>query len=95
MSSPTPLHEMIPALIKTFAVGHETDSDEHLAQALVYNAGWLAWRLRETGLQTPEQKTSVSDIVTEADKATKAFVQLRSEERRVGKECRSRWSPYH
>ena len=24
-----------------------------------------------------------------------AFIQLRSEERRVGKECRSRWSPYH
>ena len=24
-----------------------------------------------------------------------AAVQLRSEERRVGKECRSRWSPYH
>src|SRR5258707_3449356 len=23
------------------------------------------------------------------------FTQLRSEERRVGKECRSRWSPYH
>ena len=23
------------------------------------------------------------------------FEQLRSEERRVGKECRSRWSPYH
>ena len=23
------------------------------------------------------------------------FVQVRSEERRVGKECRSRWSPYH
>ena len=22
-------------------------------------------------------------------------VQVRSEERRVGKECRSRWSPYH
>ena len=22
-------------------------------------------------------------------------VRLRSEERRVGKECRSRWSPYH
>src|SRR5260370_41771439 len=29
-----------------------------------------------------------------ADKATLAQV-LRSEERRVGKECRSRWSPYH
>src|SRR5258708_40096696 len=23
------------------------------------------------------------------------FIRLRSEERRVGKECRSRWSPYH
>src|SRR2546430_5750769 len=23
------------------------------------------------------------------------FLQQRSEERRVGKECRSRWSPYH
>ena len=26
---------------------------------------------------------------------TENFYQLRSEERRVGKECRSRWSPYH
>ena len=25
----------------------------------------------------------------------KCFTTLRSEERRVGKECRSRWSPYH
>src|SRR5215813_14987912 len=24
-----------------------------------------------------------------------AYVEARSEERRVGKECRSRWSPYH
>ena len=27
--------------------------------------------------------------------ADKKNIQLRSEERRVGKECRSRWSPYH
>ena len=26
---------------------------------------------------------------------TKSFMGKRSEERRVGKECRSRWSPYH
>ena len=31
--------------------------------------------------------------VTAADRA--ACVRIRSEERRVGKECRSRWSPYH
>ncbi len=36
-------------------------------------------------------------ILTEAlDQAKKARMEiLRSEERRVGKECRSRWSPYH
>ena len=27
--------------------------------------------------------------------AQEAFARARSEERRVGKECRSRWSPYH
>ena len=29
------------------------------------------------------------------DLSRSAAVNLRSEERRVGKECRSRWSPYH
>ena len=28
-------------------------------------------------------------------RANQAFDRFRSEERRVGKECRSRWSPYH
>ena len=27
--------------------------------------------------------------------STKVLINHRSEERRVGKECRSRWSPYH
>ena len=31
----------------------------------------------------------------EIEFAKKLFSVLRSEERRVGKECRSRWSPYH
>ena len=31
----------------------------------------------------------------EADPVAVQFLQARSEERRVGKECRSRWSPYH
>ena len=26
---------------------------------------------------------------------TERYKKIRSEERRVGKECRSRWSPYH
>ena len=29
------------------------------------------------------------------DNKTRTNWEIRSEERRVGKECRSRWSPYH
>ena len=32
---------------------------------------------------------------TETKRGTIKLVKTRSEERRVGKECRSRWSPYH
>ena len=42
------------------------------------------------------QKLKIS--LVDAEKAAKDLMSLgafRSEERRVGKECRSRWSPYH
>ena len=35
------------------------------------------------------------DLVGLADRANAMIHEIRSEERRVGKECRSRWSPYH
>src|SRR2546429_6554091 len=35
------------------------------------------------------------DPTSQIPSATGAFELERSEERRVGKECRSRWSPYH
>ena len=47
---------------------------------------------------------SLPIIVVKKDKSREAFdrnkllnglLRARSEERRVGKECRSRWSPYH
>ena len=34
------------------------------------------------------------DVITQIAAVSKAIL-CRSEERRVGKECRSRWSPYH
>ena len=41
---------------------------------------------------TPEEISYLLDLSAELkDKKKKG----RSEERRVGKECRSRWSPYH
>ena len=35
------------------------------------------------------------DLSTYLTKKIKLNIPMRSEERRVGKECRSRWSPYH
>src|SRR5260221_8797621 len=51
------------------------------------------------GLSTADQVTAISgrgvgmDVVKNIVERLKGTV--RSEERRVGKECRSRWSPYH
>ena len=54
--------------------------------------------------QLSEVQQAISDILFGAEEASyngqrvkKADLAIleRSEERRVGKECRSRWSPYH
>ena len=50
----------------------------------------LAIREMEKGLSTGEV-----DCVIGTHRLLSDGVALRSEERRVGKECRSRWSPYH
>ena len=39
-----------------------------------------------------KNKPDFPDVASSYERAATA---LRSEERRVGKECRSRWSPYH
>ena len=46
-------------------------------------------RLREVELKDKPQ-----ELILASQKATVPLL-IRSEERRVGKECRSRWSPYH
>src|SRR5260221_5822070 len=43
----------------------------------------------------PLYNIAYHDPKLEPDKVIEARIELRSEERRVGKECRSRWSPYH
>src|SRR2546421_2714678 len=52
-----------------------------------------------TGIRTIKVRHNslgLRDIEHDATpRSTIAFVGDRSEERRVGKECRSRWSPYH
>ena len=51
-----------------------------------YNLSWANKNgLANCGLQRPDIPKRLNPD----------YAQTRSEERRVGKECRSRWSPYH
>src|SRR5256884_5090230 len=51
-------------------------------------------RTQEEG-RTADEDPTVDLADKAANSYTKEFLFGRSEERRVGKECRSRWSPYH
>ena len=48
-------------------------------------------RAEEYGLRFHQHGYQFMQYLAEED----TWIDLRSEERRVGKECRSRWSPYH
>ena len=48
------------------------------------------WTQRDVKIDTSQ---GVADVVFEEEIIP--ITETRSEERRVGKECRSRWSPYH
>ena len=50
-----------------------------------------AWKRRSIRRSTRRKK----NVATQSDRGPRASGNARSEERRVGKECRSRWSPYH
>ena len=54
---------------------------------------------KEIQILRNEQKQEIADTISRScsKKSSPSFVKTlcRSEERRVGKECRSRWSPYH
>ena len=47
------------------------------------------------GTSMPEAAVSITAALNDNAGITIGNVVGRSEERRVGKECRSRWSPYH
>ena len=61
-----------------------------MAQKLGVPASTLRYYDKEGLLPFVERSSGGIRMFRERD-----FEWLRSEERRVGKECRSRWSPYH
>ena len=57
------------------------------AKEMGYTTHVFAWKANDVGEEAADKFYPISIIEKEEI--------LRSEERRVGKECRSRWSPYH
>ena len=66
-------------------------SDKNNKENYSDERGWDKWGVEEED-DTYERVSAFGDS---NQSETKDGRNLRSEERRVGKECRSRWSPYH
>ena len=77
--------ESVNAGVHGAVEGEENPSSEENDFSLVENQ--VRSRLEESGMEADDENMAAAKWLYEED--------LRSEERRVGKECRSRWSPYH
>ena len=64
-----------------------------------YDRGFSVTELfpvNSVGIVTTRDELLIKDSPEEVETLIRDFITMeRSEERRVGKECRSRWSPYH
>ena len=59
-------------------------------------ANTCIWNLKKKNVnEEPRGRAGTMTQTYRMDLRTQGGEMLRSEERRVGKECRSRWSPYH
>ena len=66
---------------------------EFLKTSAILGAGTLiAPSIASSCMNSAAQASATASLVAQGEDGL--FIQ-RSEERRVGKECRSRWSPYH
>ena len=50
--------------------------------------------MKDKNLLPDNNESTLEDLTDQANQIIESL-ENRSEERRVGKECRSRWSPYH
>ena len=97
--------DMINAIISGVA-GYVPDyvlNNDELSRIVDTNDEWITTRtgikerriLTEEGLGTSYLARKAAKLLMKKTGVDLDSIQLRSEERRVGKECRSRWSPYH
>src|SRR3712207_9164007 len=71
------------------------DLDEYVFPALRAGASGFLLKNTHPGELLPAVRAAAAGDAIVAPTATRRLLEHRSEERRVGKECRSRWSPYH
>ena len=97
-------YDLVPSFV-ICQLCHETAWGQHpnsISAREDNNWGGMTWgyddlnpKTRKSGVQvTPDRKRPVVPSNRRLSPINRRS-QLRSEERRVGKECRSRWSPYH
>ena len=82
--------EMIPALCNYVIF---SEKGEEIGGNLPEQYEQIAWNVAKYGNASGKYFYKV--IVRENEYVVLQYRLTRSEERRVGKECRSRWSPYH
>src|SRR5256884_9971617 len=84
------LHDALP-------ISYETGAQEHV---YLETQGMIAYLEGDVlvvkgSMQCPYYVLKALQQALARDETRVRVIQTRSEERRVGKECRSRWSPYH
>src|ERR1035438_9823926 len=72
---------------------HNPNIEDRLSPHADHKGCWIFTPIKE--LTTDEVWIALVKSRPPWGGSYKELIQLRSEERRVGKECRSRWSPYH
>ena len=98
----TPLF-IISNYIKNFLPNYKTKKKSkkieniiyHKFQSVNYNEKWFCNNLNFLSVNFKNIKYLKNILEIGSYEGRSAIFFLRSEERRVGKECRSRWSPYH
>ena len=87
----------MPTFNQLVRKGRQTSAKKSTAPAL--QKGYNSLQKKATNVSAPQKRGVCTAVKTATPKkpnsALRKIARVRSEERRVGKECRSRWSPYH
>ena len=75
--------------------GSKAIETEHFLLGLLREDGHLTNRFLSFAFSAESVRVEIESRIIFREKAVTSIDLPRSEERRVGKECRSRWSPYH